>query len=179
MPLPYYRYISTVIATSDAGKQGVTGSLSLSTGISSAGNSGAIKISSGDAYRNPSPLWEKDAAGSGGSIHLSVGTGNHGDGGNVKILAGSTTASASIRYPSKPINATGGSIEMASGGSQESSSGEISISTADAGMSGVSGHLTLKTGEASSGMAGYIGEFVTELNKAIFDITLLPYQPAD
>ena len=147
-----------MIATSDAGKQGVTGSLSLSTGVSSAGNSGDIKIATGDAHRDPNPLWEKKATGSGGSMHLSVGTGNHGDGGHIKVLAGSTTASASIRYPDKPVNGTGGSVEIKSGGSQESSSGAIIITTSDAGISGVSGQLTLTTGKATSGDAGHIGE---------------------
>lgn len=137
----------------------MSGSLSLSTGISSAGNSGDIKISSGDAYKD-SMLWGDRTSGSGGSIHLSVGTGNHGDGGNVKILSGSTTATPSFRNPSKPVNATGGSVEIASGASTMASSGEISISTADAGKSGVSGHLRLSTGQATEGMAGYIGEFV-------------------
>ena len=51
------------MATSDVSKKGVTASLSLSTFVSSAGNSGNIKISSGDAYRDPNPLWDKHAAG--------------------------------------------------------------------------------------------------------------------
>ena len=97
--------------------------------------------------------------GSGGDIHLSVGTGSYGDGGNVKMIAGSTTAEPNIKTPFKSVNATGGSVEIRSGASQETSSGEISVSTADAGVAGVSGQLRLKTGNATEGMAGYIGEF--------------------
>ena len=145
-----------VIATSNAGERGETGSLTLKTGISSEGASGDIKISSGEAHTgNPLPWTPK--SGTGGSIHITVGTGDDGDGGNIKILSGSTTATSSIKNPFQPVNATGGSIEYASGASYAASSGEISISTADAGLSGVSGHLRLKTGEATSGAAGYIG----------------------
>ena len=47
--------------------------------------------------------------------------------------------------------------ELVIGASYTASSGKISISTSDTGLSGVSGHLKLKTGEATSGAAGYIG----------------------
>ena len=104
------------------------------------------------------PQYGKEKAGSGGSIHLSVGTGNYGDGGDVKIMAGSTTETADIRNPFRPVEAAGGSVDIASGASQESHSGEITISTSDAGNEGESGRLSLKTGEATMGMAGYIGE---------------------
>jgi hypothetical protein len=126
--------------------------------MSTAGASGDIMISSGKASIGNQLPWTTKT-GRGGNIHVTVGTGDEGDGGNVKILSGSTTETASIRNPFKPVNATGGSIEFVSGASEASHSGEISIATADAGTSGVSGHLMLKTGEATSGMAGYIGKF--------------------
>lgn len=92
----------------------------------------------------------------------------------MKILAGSTTETPNPRYPG-PVNATGGSIEMASGASQDTSSGEISISTADAGLSGVSGDFTVKTGVATSGKAGHIGESNSyHLNAAVSYLTILP-----
>ena len=130
----------------------------MSTGVSSAGNSGEIKIASGDAYREVSPRNPKKVSGSGGGITLSVGTGDWGNGGDVSISAGSTRSMDALRALKQPVNSTGGSVVIASGGSQESSSGDISILTADSGREGVSGYLKLKTGEASSGTAGYIGE---------------------
>lgn len=149
-----------MLATSNAGETGESGSMILKTGMSSEGSSGEIKIFSGDAYKgNPVPWTTK--TGRGGSIHISVGVGDEGDGGNIKMFSGSTTATPSVNIPHKPISAKGGSIELRSGASQAASSGEIAISTADAGLSGTSGQIRLKTGEATSGMAGYIGEFRT------------------
>jgi hypothetical protein len=163
-----------VIATSNAGERGETGSLTLRTGMSSEGSSGNISISSGEAHiGNPLPWTTK--MGRGGSIHISVGTGDDGDGGNIKILSGSTMATSSIKNPFKPATDTGGSIELASGASYSASSGEISISTADAGLSGVSGHLQLKTGEATSGMAGYIGKFLSNECGQICHVTSFSY----
>ena len=146
-----------VLATSNAGDRGESGSIVLKTGISSEGSSGDIQIFSGDAHiGNPEPWTSK--TGRGGSIYISVGIGDEGDGGDIKLLSGSTTAMSSF---AKPIAATGGNIELASGAAHAASSGEISIATADAGRSGTSGHIKLKTGEATSGMAGYIGEFTS------------------
>ncbi len=146
-----------MIATSNAGESGETGSLTLRTGISSEGSSGDIKISSGDAHgRNTLPWTSK--TGHGGSIIISVGVGDEDEGGNVRILSGSTTATSSSNISNKQTTATGGGIELASGASYTASSGEISIATANAGRKGVSGYIRLKTGEATSGTAGYIGE---------------------
>lgn len=129
----------------------------LKTGVSSEGPSGDIKISSGDAHiGNPAPWTTK--SGRGGSIYISVGVGDEGDGGDIKLVSGSTTSTYPVDVSYKPIAATGGSIELASGASHAASSGVISISTADAGKSGTSGHIRLKTGEATYGVAGYIGK---------------------
>lgn len=163
-----------VIATSNAGERGETGSLTMRTGMSSEGSSGSINISSGKAHiGNPLPWTTK--MGRGGSIHISVGTGDDGDGGSIKILSGSTMATSSIKNPFKPATDTGGSIELASGASYSANSGEISISTVDAGLSGVSGHLQLKTGEATSGMAGYIGKFLSNECGQICHVTPFSY----
>jgi len=47
--------------------------------------------------------------------------------------------------------------------------------TVDAGLSGVSGHLQLKTGEATSGMAGYIGKFLSNECGQICHVTPFSY----
>ena len=78
-------------------------------------------------------------------------------GGNVKIISGSTQASSN-RLRQNNDHSTGGSVEIASGASHSSSSGEISISTANAGTKGTSGYLRIQTGQATSGTAGYIGK---------------------
>jgi len=158
-----------VIATSTAGERGETGLLTLQTDISSEGTSGDIKVSSGEAHIGK-PLPRTPKSGTGGSIHITVGTDDDGDGGNIKILSGSTTATSSIKNPFQLVNATGGSMEFASGASHAASSGEISISTADAGFCCVSGHLRLKTGEATSRAAGYKGTF-------LYHACRLPYKP--
>lgn len=156
-PLPIKLTFNSVITTSNAGKRGETGFIELKTGVSSEGPSGDIKISSGDAHIGNAALRSANT-GRGGSIYISVGVGDEGDGGDVKILSGSTTATSSFDASYTPSTTTGGSIELSSGVSQAASSGEISITTADAGMSGMSGYIRVKTGEATSGMAGYIGE---------------------
>lgn len=148
--------LNTVIATSDSGREGISGSLSLSTGTSTQGNSGEINIRTGDAnaYNN---LNTGGKTGGGGNITMAVGSANYGRGGHMKFTAGSTTGFA--RYNIwNPIDVTGGEIEMTSGSSKESDSGHIEIATASAGTRGVSGYLNLQTGDASSGDAGTISK---------------------
>ena len=80
--------------------------------------------------------------------------------GNVTIKSGSATYGSNPYLSNKPdVPATGGSIEIFSGGSHKSHSGEISIVTADAGVKGDSGHLLLQTGDATSGEGGWVGKW--------------------
>ena len=103
-------------------------------------------------------LFGKEPTGAGGSIEISVGEGTWGDGGSIEISAGTTTAAkSSTAYNGVGmIDATGGSIQIKSGESKQTSSGAISIATADSDLVGVSGELSLNTGSASHGNAGYI-----------------------
>ena len=65
------------VTTSNAGTTGVSGGLTLATGVSSEGNSGAICVSSGSATE-----------GRAGAISIAVGEGDSGTGGAVSITAG-------------------------------------------------------------------------------------------
>ena len=78
--------------------------------------------------------------------------------GDLKLWAGSTTADADIHTPFSPVNALGGGIKISSGHLQQTSSGKISILTADVGVAGISGYFRVKIGEATLGTAGDIGE---------------------
>lgn len=69
------------LRTPNAGGTGVSGEISISTGTSSAGNTGAILMGTGEA-----------TAGHGGDVRIRVGTGHSDDGGNILISAGETTA---------------------------------------------------------------------------------------
>lgn len=159
MNSPYSSILSSisVIATSNAGDRGKTGSIVSKSGVSSEGPSGDSKYPVVYSHRKYPVLWTTNR-GRGDSIYISVGVGDDGVGGDIKILSGSTTAMSSSDASYMPTTATGGSIELVSGASHAASSGEISIATADAGRSGMSGHIRIKTGDATSGMTGYIGE---------------------
>ena len=74
-----------------------------------------------------------------------VGEGDSSVGGDVIMQAGKTTD----QY-------TGGFIDFTSGFSLPTSSGYISFVTPNAGVSGVSGHISIKTGTASYGSSGMI-----------------------
>ena len=140
---------------------------------SRSGNSGKIMIATGAADKDKKPLFGKEPTGAGGSIEISVGEGTWGDGGSIEISAGTTTAAkSSTAYNGVGmIDATGGSIKMNSGDSKQTSSGAISIATADSGFVGVSGELSLNTGSASHGNAGYISEYL-RFSSRMFDLSL-------
>ena len=80
--------------------------------------------------------------GDGGHVILiggeSNGRGHYDHGGNVNITAGES------------IRGTGGSVDIASGSSWEKSSGGVSVATGNAGDSGVSGDMSLATGDATA-----------------------------
>merc|ERR1712157_369758 len=129
--------------TANAGSEGVSGKIFLSTGLSNKGDAGFIRIETGNA-----------TDGKAGDFLAKVGVGNSGKGGSVEIIAGSTKGSPGRNR--KPIDTAGGSINMSSGRSLYTSSGKILISTPDAGRLGVSGTLNLRTGLATEGEAGFI-----------------------
>eukprot|EP00232_Nephroselmis_pyriformis_P028735 CAMPEP_0182854040 /NCGR_PEP_ID=MMETSP0034_2-20130328/1020_1 /TAXON_ID=156128 /ORGANISM="Nephroselmis pyriformis, Strain CCMP717" /LENGTH=3798 /DNA_ID=CAMNT_0024984833 /DNA_START=206 /DNA_END=11599 /DNA_ORIENTATION=+ len=69
-----------MLGTADAGKKGISGSITQATGTSTHGNSGNYSLYTGEAFY-----------GHGGDIVLAVGTGHKADGGDVSITAGETT----------------------------------------------------------------------------------------
>ena len=75
------------IRTVNAGTAGVSGKLSLSSGISTRGSTGAITAGTGKAN-----------IGRGGSIHLTVGSGSSGSGGDIETLAGKPNPSVQCIY---------------------------------------------------------------------------------
>ena len=155
----------------------------MSTGSANRGSSGDITIHSGNRHIH-SPLGYVKNEVQSGNIHLQVGTSTHGDGalyflhvashylepfltffipsfrylnnqqlttgGDVTITAGSTTDTRNI------VSNTGGAVEINSGHSLATNSGEISLSTPGAFENGATGYLSLKTGSAMSGDAGHI-----------------------
>merc|ERR1711957_69362 len=101
--------------------------------MSGKGNSGYINMQTGNGVQ-----------GSAGYIDLKVGTSDKGNGENVNIYAGSTTGEPG-RFRSK-IDTYGGTVELNSGFSEHTSSGNIKMNTAHAGNKGVSGYVHIKTG---------------------------------
>lgn len=105
-----------------------------------------------------------DSDAHGGGVNIVAGHGlsateNGGDGGDVTIGGGSafgltpTTdhAGAVILRGGKAYSGLGGAVRMVSGGSDHTSSGDISLATAHAGIFGASGAISLTSGIYYSG----------------------------
>ena len=116
----------------DAGNKGISGSIDVLTGESSAGSSGYINLQTGDAYgprassRKNNGISEKA-----GYIHFKVGTSDMGVGGDIKMFSGSTTTDPGRGW--NQIDTTGGAIEMQTGFSHKTNSGDFLLSTTHAG----------------------------------------------
>ena len=174
-----------LVASDDSGLSGVSGDLVLASGLSTAGDSGAVQLSTGT---------KKSA---GGTISLSVGT-IMGDGGDVLLTAGTSLDAASaiveirgglgasahavdggnggmvrifggeargasaqdaggslLLQGGAAFAGTGGSVRIAAGAGTATSSGSVLIETPNAGRAGVSGSITLRSGTTSQGDSGY------------------------
>ena len=107
---------AVVIESQNAGTTGTSGSLQFRTGTSSSGASGKIAIATGVAK----------AAGEGGAIKMAVEGLN---GGDILMSAGSPSTTS-----------TGGFVSLTTAASSISSSGQILVTTHDAGTSGVMEH---------------------------------------
>merc|ERR1712216_96673 len=100
-------------ATPNPDTGGVTGKIVLSSGASTQGNSGALYIGSGAAD-----------SGRSGMIRVTVGSGDSGEGGYLVLSAGGTTTASGT---------TGGKVSITSGVSATEGSGDILITTPNAG----------------------------------------------
>ena len=114
------------IATPNAGTTGVSGTIDIVSGTSSAGGSGSISLTTG-----------KSTGGKGGTITLSVGDGDTGVGGDININAGKTSARMMVQreqYTSlycMQVKAQGHLVER------------FQLPTPNAGTTGVSGTVSL------------------------------------
>lgn len=119
---------SASITTANAGVKGVSGSMRLATGTSSFGNTGSLMILTGVGR-----------FGKGGNITIGVGTGDSGEGSPLNLRAGATVSESGV----------GGGVSVMSGQSEAKSSGNLEISTPNAGSAGVSGAIWMSTGMRS------------------------------
>ena len=121
---------------------------------------GDVIIQGGEGIQN----FRSDGKTVGGDIILNAGQ-SHGhefldDGGSVKIAAGASESGE------------GGSVYIASGKSYDKRSGSISLLTPNAGRSGASGDIELKTGDATASKYdanmhdGHSGSFSIETGRA-------------
>eukprot|EP00947_MAST-08B_sp_MAST-8B-sp1_P003318 g3318.t1 len=156
---------SVTVTTASAGTEGVSGALHRSTGATAEGDTGAVVVATASA----GTLVASDATGSSGAISILTGDGapmEEADGvdgragriaievGESKQLAGGDveiTAGKGTQATDAADAGTGGSVVLTSGGSAETSSGAVLISTAAVGQTGVSGGILLSTGTTESG----------------------------
>jgi hypothetical protein len=101
------------------------------------GSSGSLTLSTGAS---------KGGQGSSGSIVLNTGDASGGPAGGVKIEVGETRETYDV----------GASIELKTGHNPNTSSGPFRVKTADAGIRGNSGDITLRTGKAKQGNSGSV-----------------------
>lgn len=159
-------FFVSVIDTSNAGEEGESGFMRLTTGSSDASNTGSILIRSGNAVDEQTliPNAPNYKGGNSGSIDIIAGLAVN-RGGNITMIAGGATGHAPRSRRSrfdKVEHQQGGNVIISSGDSIEASSGEVTIGSASAGRKGDSGVLTLSTGDANTGDAGMIGELMID-----------------
>ena len=99
------------------------------------GSSGTLTLSTGSSH---------SGLGTSGSINLNTGNVFGGATGGISMVAG--TATDTIEE--------GGSISFTTGHSEWSSSGSFRIQTADGGVKGKSGEVSIRTGNTTSGNTG-------------------------
>lgn len=156
--------------SSGEGKGGTGGHILLQVGTGDSSKGGAVDIVSGDATQ---------ADGVGGYVNITAGDGTNsksGRGGIMQITAGTGIVSfffnkcglllrLSVFYFSFLFlliigttiqGATGGNLYFHSGASVATSSGNVNMSTPNAGKAGISGSMFFSTGTTSSGSSGKV-----------------------
>ena len=133
-----------LLSTANAGFQGVSGSITMSTGTSSLGCSGYYYLGTGEA-----------SSGAGGDIDIVVGTGHLYDGGNIYMISGETTA----------VGETGGWVQITGGKGSNTDAGNGGDGGAvfiDGGAAkgannlDLGGNIELTGGKADAGTGGNI-----------------------
>jgi len=174
------------LATANAGLTGNSGDVSLKTGAggTTSGNSGSLELATGHsanagATGDVSITTGDATGGNGGDITLKVGDGDTLAGGAMTLTAGKTNASAAVggavtikagEADDGSNGGTGGDMELAAGAGADvggavsittgvgtaASSGAMTLATANAGLTGNSGDVSLKTGAGgtTSGNSG-------------------------
>ena len=132
------------LTTPNSGSFGISGAVNIATGHATKGSSGRLLISSGVATE-----------GKAGAISLLVGTGTVG--GDLHLRGGNTRSGTGAGKKAKDaVGSTGGKVSLYSGTGYQASSGAVQLNTPNAGASGVSGHMAIRTGTASAGTSGTI-----------------------
>lgn len=153
----HFFYLHTlVIDTANAGQEGDSGFMRLTTGNSDSSNSGSILISTGNAVDEQTifPNTPTYKGGDSGNINITTGLAVK-QGGNISMVAGGATGQI-IRSKYDRRDQKGGDIYIASGHSIEASSGKVTVESTAAGKQGDSGTVTLSSGDANTGNAGMI-----------------------
>lgn len=152
-----------VIDSANAGDNGGSGFIRLTTGNSESSDTGSILISSGNAVDEKTlfPQAPRYKGGDSGNINITAGLAVN-RGGNITLLAGGATGQPK-RSKYDRADQQGGDVIIASGYSIEQSSGEVNIGSASAGREGKSGTMTLSTGDSKTGDAGMIGKNIVDL----------------
>lgn len=128
--------------SADAGTSGVSGDITLGTGVATSrfdqnhdGHSGSISMMTGSTR----------GIGRGGDVSLRVGTGNMADGGDIFITAGNATGNTFL----------GGSLNLHSG-SSDFISGDVNLMSPGSGekSSGYSGNIKIYTGSSFNRNSG-------------------------
>ena len=125
------------IMTASAGTAGVRRALDLSTGTTSSGNSGSFMLSTGAA-----------TSGRAGAVSVKVGTMQSPSDEDDPVTGGAVTIMAGGVYDEGDFS--GGRITLRSGYATYTSSGNVELSTTNAGDAGVSGRLYFHTGTSST-----------------------------
>ena len=133
---------------------GYGGSLQLKSGYSTESSSGDILLTSSPAGHHDgssgsltlSTGHSMGGAGSSGPIVISTGDSHGGPAGKVSIEVGETRETYDVGAP----------IEFKTGYNPNTSSGAFRVQTADAGRTGNSGEVSLRTGKASEGDSGSV-----------------------
>merc|ERR1719468_1242849 len=118
-----------IVATGSSDSQGDSGVMVLSTGSTTVGTAGYVSIATGVAV-----------SGSAGSMSLTVGTTDSGAGADVYVSAGETTDTGS----------NGRSVSVVSGDGSVSSSGRVTVRSANSRLVTETGRLVFSSGTAAS-----------------------------
>ena len=127
------------VSSATAGESGRSGSVDLATGVASRGGTGALHARTGASIDGQAGMI---------SVHVGAGDPSHdGVGGDLRLTGGAVVGSPA----SSP---TSGAVNVVSGASQYTSSGDLFLGTSDAGKSGQSGMINITSGTTSAGSSG-------------------------